>query len=257
LKGQFVTRTSRSIVTFTVPLLLMGAVYFVVMRGMSQPREVVPAGNEPLMVTQTTATLPAEPDADQWSDIEPVKIRLFPQAARMPYGTEERDLWVRGVYNDREVAFLLEFRDETEDLGDPSTPDACAILLTDARSPATTQMMGHGSNANIWHWMADRDQARYRYDTDSAASAVRELIALGPGTQTLLPSQTVLGRGHYRNGTWRVVFKRQRESQQPGELALTPGNGVDVSFAVWDGASAESMSRKSIAVLRALTLEQG
>lgn len=244
----------KTVLIFALPLLALGSLYFIVMRGMSQRQFPVPDEEEPLIIGYTDQDIPLDPTAEYWTDIEPVRVKLYPQAARVPYGTEERVIWVRGVYGDGEIALQLEFEDETENWGDQSTPDACAIMFTPGDTPATGQMMGHGSGANIWHWLAQVVAVSEARDPASTQQ-VKELIATGPATQTPMESQNVVGVGAYRDGKWQVVFKRSLESRQDGELALLPGGDRKISFAVWDGAAMESLSRKSIAILRTLKLE--
>lgn len=246
--------STKTILTFALPLLALGLLYFIVIRGMSQRQFPVPDEEEPLIIGYTARDIPLDPTAEYWKDIEPVRVQLYPQAARVPFGTEERVIWVRGAYGDGEIALQLEFEDETENWGDQSTPDACAIMFTPGDTPATGQMMGHGSGANIWHWLA---QVVADSEKREAASTqqVKELIATGPATQTPMENQNVFGVGEYHNGKWQVVFKRPLQSRQDGELALLPGHERKISFAVWDGAAMESLSRKSIAILRTLKLE--
>lgn len=50
-----------------------------------------------------------------------------------------------------------EFHDKTYDKGAPVNPDACAIMLIPAAARAAVQMMGYAGNANVWHWLADRE----------------------------------------------------------------------------------------------------
>lgn len=237
----------KSVLAFMLSLVLVSALYFIVVRRAGRTRSDLEPPPQPLTIQYTTAELPLEPTAQWWEGIEPVTIHLYPQALMPPYGTEERDVVVRGAFNDREAAFLLEFRDETENRGSTVPPDGCAIMLALLGSPATVQMMGHADQANIWHWTADRD---------SATVPVRELFASGPGTQSPLPGQHVQGQARYRDGTWLVVLKRPLASQQDGELALSSGADRQISFAVWDGAAMERLSKKSVAVLRPLSLEQ-
>jgi len=245
----------KTVLTFALLLLALGSVYFVLMRGLSQRQSPPPEEEEPLAVRYTGSDIPLDPGGEYWTSIEPTKIQLYPQVARVPFGTEKRVIWVRGVYSDGEIALHLQFDDATENRGDQSTSDACAIMFTPADTPATGQMMGHGSGANIWHWLAGGGRSSDEQETETTQQ-VRELIASGPATQTPMEHQNVVANGEYHDGKWMVVFKRPLESRQDGELALRPGVDSKVSFAVWDGALMESFSRKSIAILRTLRLEQ-
>jgi DMSO reductase family type II enzyme heme b subunit len=250
MKGHF-----KTMLIFTVPLLGLSAIYFLIVYSMSQARSDVLIDQEPIVIRYTNLEIPLDPEAEYWKRIEPVKVHLVPQVARVPYGTEERDIWVKGAFNDREIGFHIEFEDDTENWGAPENPDACAILFVPEDSPATAQMMGYGSTANVWQWLADRDAERYVRGNENI-QAVRELIASGPGTQTPLKDQNVEGKGVYRDGKWSVVFKRRLESRQEGELPFSSGTDKMIAFARWDGAKMESFSRKSIAILRTLTLER-
>jgi DMSO reductase family type II enzyme heme b subunit len=243
----------KTVVTFALPLLALGSLYFIVIRGLSQRQSPVPEEEEPLTVSSTDQYIPLDPGAEYWTEIEPMMIQLYPQAARVPYGTEKRVIWVRGVHGDGEIALHIEFEDDTRDWGDESTPDACAVMFTPGDTPATGQMMGHGSGANIWHWLAL--PADGEAGEAGGMQQVRELIAAGPATQTPMQNQNVMAKGEYRDGKWLVVFKRPLASSEDGELDLLPGSDRKVSFAVWDGSAMESLSRKSIAILRPLNLE--
>ncbi len=88
-------------------------------------------------------------------------------------------------------------------------------------------------------------------------SPVAKLIAKGPGTITPLKTQDSLGKGVWRNGTWKVVLaKRLKASDEGlGELSLTPGALFYVAFAVWEGGSGERGGRKAISDLILAGLE--
>ena len=242
-----------ALLTFLISLLLVSVLYFLVVRGTNQPLLDGLAVDSAFTVAHVSGSIPWDPGADEWTRLEPGKVRLYPQTARAPYGTAERDVWIRGMYTDLEVAFLLEFSDDSEDRAGVPSPDACAIMLVPGTARTARQMMGHGSRANIWHWLADRDAARYRAGEDSVR-AVHALISAGPGTQSLMQRQTVDGRGTYARGKWFVMFKRALQSQQEGEIELTPREDLSISIAVWNGASGERLSSKSIAMLRPLRM---
>jgi DMSO reductase family type II enzyme heme b subunit len=247
--------TTATMLRFFVPLLLLGAAFFGVMYSLTRDRLVGVTEEEPLRIGYTTSDLPLDPLAEYWAGMAAMRIHLWPQNARVPYGTEERDIWVRGAYNGGEIAFQVEFADDTENRDVAPKPDACAVFIEPADSPAMGQMMAQGGSGNIWHWRADWDTAQHQNASDSV-KAVAELITSGPGTQTPLESQNVTAKGEHRDGKWYVVFKRSLSSQQDGAIELAPGSDPLISFAVWDGAKTESFAAKSIAIVRPLILER-
>jgi DMSO reductase family type II enzyme heme b subunit len=244
----------RFILIVGIITLVLSLFYFVTVYSMSYKRNP-PEKEKELTVYYVDEQIPLDVNSEFWKNITPVRIHLQPQSARVPYGSDEREIFVRGVYNGSEIGFLVEFEDESENLGLPANPDACAILFVPGESPATSQMMGYNSKANIWHWLADRNLKRYR-EGDTTVNVVRELIATGPGTQTPMPKQLVEGKGEYTNGKWKVVFKRRLKRMQEDELDFGPGKNFKIAFAVWDGEKMESFSRKSISILRKLVLKR-
>lgn len=242
----------KAIFKFSSILLIICFLYFIIVYIKGLKKTVVQFDAEFLQVRYTNLNIPLDIDNDFWKEIEAVKIHLFPQAARVPYGLEERDIWVRGIFNDFEIAFLLEFEDTTRNTALPPNSDACAIMFVPTKSVATAQMMGHASKANIWHWLAYRDISKKAVEKDSI-SAVRELIAMGPGTQNPMKVEEVEGKGKFHNGKWRVIMKRTLETQQDEKLTFKEEQ-LKIAFAVWDGAKQESFGIKSISILRNLCL---
>ena len=204
-----------------------------------------------LTIKRLQGELSLDVNAPYWQDIEPVEVHLLPQSARSPYGNTEKDILVKGVYNDEEVAFLLDFPDPQEDRRGPTNPDLCAVLFTPRDASAVAQMMGFANRANIWQWRAELDTQRY-IRGDMSINAAREPTAGGPGTQTPMSEQNVVGKGEYSNGRWKVMFKRKLTAEQ--KEALDFKEELDIAFAVWEGSQMESSSRKSISVLRELIM---
>ncbi len=241
--------------TFSIPLLVFAIVFFFVMRGVTRDQLVGVTEEPPFTISHTDSEIPLDHADEFWIGIPPVNVHLWPQNARVPYGTEERDIAVRGAYNDREIAFMLEWEDETENREGPLNRDAAAVFFGPADSPATAQMMGHGGTGNIWHWVADQDAEMQQAGGDSTL-AVLELFTTGPGTQTPLSLQTVAGRGEHTDGRWHVVMKRALESAQGDGLPLTPESDLLVAFSTWDGEKVEALARKSISIMTNMVFER-
>jgi len=240
---------------FSISLLLFSVVFFVLMRGVTRDQLVGVTEEPPVSMRHTDSEIPLDHSDEFWAGMNPTTVHLWPQNARVPFGTEEKDILVRGVYNDREIAFLIEFDDETENRDGPTNRDACAVFFGPFGSPATAQMMAHGATGNIWHWVADLD-AESRQSGGDSTQSVLELFTTGPGTQTPLERQTVAGRGEHRDGKWFVVLKRSLESQQNDALSLMPETDLIISFGVWDGAKVEALARKSISIVTNLIFER-
>jgi DMSO reductase family type II enzyme heme b subunit len=78
--------------------------------------------------------------------------------------------------------------------------------------------------------------------------SVEDLLAEGPGTLTPTPSLSD-GHGRRTDGGWEVVLVR------PLPEGLGAGVTGQVAFAVWQGSSEESGSKKMRSVWIPLTLE--
>jgi DMSO reductase family type II enzyme heme b subunit len=77
------------------------------------------------------------------------------------------------------------------------------------------------------------------------ASPVLDQMAEGWGTMTVKPDQHAVGKGVWKNGTWRVVITRPMVSDDQNAPRLLPGNRTVAAFAVWDGGNREVGARKA------------
>ncbi len=127
----------------------MSVLYFVVLYRLSYSPSETLTVEEGFTVEYTNQVIDLAVNNKIWADVIPVNVKLLPQSARVAYGQEEKDILVRAIFNREEIAFLLEYADESEDLGGLINPDACAILLALEDAPATAQRMGYESKVNI------------------------------------------------------------------------------------------------------------
>lgn len=213
--------------------------------------------------------LPSAPDDAAWAKVSSLTVPLSGQVITRPVWPEPtaRALAVRSLHNGTEIAFLLEWQDNTKN--DRLTPgtfrDGVAIGLPLGDAPAFFCMGQLDHYINIWHWKAD-----WQSDIDRRASrqtekkeggvrtfeviprrvsSVEDLIGGGFSTLTTKEKQgRIQGKAQWKDGVWRVVMRRPLSSEeQENEAKLIPGRVQTVSFAVWNGENKERNGQKSVA----------
>jgi hypothetical protein len=213
--------------------------------------------------------LPAAADDPGWSKVAPMTLPLSGQVITRPVWPEPtaRALVVRSVHNGSDIAFLLEWQDNTKN--DRLTPgtfrDGVAIGLPLGDAPAFFCMGQLDHYINIWHWKADwqsdidRRAARQSEKKEGGVrtfeviprrvSSVEDLIGGGFSTLTTKEKQgRVQGKAQWKDGIWHVVMRRPLASEEPeNEAKLMPGRVQTISFAVWNGENKERNGQKAVA----------
>ncbi|MBM3221656.1 MAG: hypothetical protein FJZ38_23780 [Candidatus Rokubacteria bacterium] len=77
------------------------------------------------------------------------------------------------------------------------------------------------------------------------ASPVLDQMAEGWGSMTVKPDQHALGKGEWKEGTWRVAITRPMVSDDVNAPRLVPATRTAVAFAVWEGGHREVGARKA------------
>jgi len=213
--------------------------------------------------------LPTGPEDAAWAKVAPMTLPLSGQVITRPVWPEPtaRALTVRSLHNGIEIAFLLEWQDNTKN--DRLTPgtfrDGVAIGLPLGDAPAFFCMGQLDHYINIWHWKADwqsdidrraaktsekaRDGVRTFEVIPRRVSSVEDLIGGGFSTLTTKEKQgRVQGKAAWKDGVWSVVMRRPLVSEeQENEAKLIPGRVQTVSFAVWNGENKERNGQKAVA----------
>jgi hypothetical protein len=213
--------------------------------------------------------LPHAPEDAAWNHVSPMTLPLSGQVITRPVWPEPtaRALTVRSVHDGTDIAFLLEWQDNTKN--DRLTPgtfrDGVAIGLPLGDAPAFFCMGQLDHYINIWHWKADwqsdidRRTARTPEKKEGGArtfeviprriSSVEDLIGGGFSTLTTKEKQgRVQGKALWKEGVWHVVMRRPLASEeQENEAKLIPGRVQTISFAVWNGENKERNGQKAVA----------
>lgn len=187
-----------------------------------------------------------DPTASQWQDVPSEAVAMGPTPAEKqnspyvqlwarerPYG-KLGSLSVRSAHNGKEIAFLLEWADSTQNLDflDGKSPDGAGILFP-LKGDAPLATMGSESQpVNAWFWRAD------------LGDAGENLTASGLGSVERAGDGQIAAGSKWEGGTWRVVLSRALAAGEQG-VPLEAGKSVKVAFAVWDGALGERAGLKS------------
>ncbi len=252
------------------PLLLL-FLFILVTAGLFVGFDVPLVSSEGMMIRArlVEGELPAGPEDTAWAKVAPMTLPLSGQVITRPVWPEPtaRALTVRSLHNGTEIAFLLEWQDNTKN--DRLTPgtfrDGVAIGLPLGDAPAFFCMGQLDHYINIWHWKADwqsdidrraaktsekaKDGVRTFEVIPRRVSSVEDLIGGGFSTLTTKEKQgRVQGKATWKDGVWHVVMRRPLVSEeQENEAKLIPGRVQTVSFAVWNGENKERNGQKAVA----------
>lgn len=132
--------------------VLFSVLCILFLSGVAYPQGVV------IMAKKVSADLPLDPDNELWQRAPELNIPLFAQVMARPriYDSSVENIRVRALHNSEEIAFLLEWQDETEDtiLDVDRFPDAVAVEFPSAKSGKIPHfgMGDEETPVNIWYW---------------------------------------------------------------------------------------------------------
>ena len=255
--------TSRPLILLLVSILVLAGV----LGGLGIP--LVSSEGMVIRAHLMEGDLPSNPEDAAWGKVPPMTLPLSGQVITRPVWPEPtaRALTVRALHNGKDIAFLLEWQDNTKN--DRLTPgtfrDGVAIGLPLGDAPAFFCMGQLDHYINIWHWKADWQSdidRRAARNTDKKRGGVRtfEVIPrrissvedlIGGGFSTLTTKEKqgrVQGSAMWKDGVWHVVMRRPLASEeQESEAKLIPGRVQTVAFAVWNGENKERNGQKAVA----------
>lgn len=233
---------------------------------------------------------PASLQANQ--KVDTTVVPLSAQYIAQQNGGSITQLTARAAFNDKTMAVLLTWNDNTENLGDenintdhPTYSDAAAVEfpLEVVAGKQPFRCMGQtDAKVNIWQWKAERDLTvggdnanGQNYDpygeiTTPSGSRTPAKNFLGPGIGYLVDpgSDNPMAKAKYdpQNHTWSVIFERALLNGHPdkGVQFVPPEGGgagqigsTQIAFAVWDGGNGERLSKKAVSTWVNLNFETG
>ncbi|MFZ2651025.1 MAG: c-type cytochrome [Burkholderiaceae bacterium] len=219
--------------------------------------------------------LPTDVDDAAWQKAPASTFRLVPNVVKESrlFTLLNDSITVRVVYNDREIAFLLEVNDRTESRpGGPvvaQLPDRNEKMFSDAfaiqfpkedafsTAPVEKPLFRHGDPQHattVWYWSAGSIEPPIE-----SGAALLDGTGLAAKLTRRTSASDLTALGQWKDGRWRVLMKRPRGIQAQGgaapaagkamagaDLSFRKGQFIPVSFANWDGNNGEVGSKHSL-----------
>jgi DMSO reductase family type II enzyme heme b subunit len=183
--------------------------------------------------------IPADPYAKAWEDAEFTDFPLAGQIIQEPrwFKPVHDVVTARALYNDREIAILLEWDDGTHNKGEGGKPvDQVALQLpAGALEGSEKPYFIHGDAKNavdLWRW--------------NPAQGLSRATANGAGKEKPAEAGGVVAQGSYKDGQYRVILRRPLQKVSPGDTAIEPGQFVPIAFQLWDGDNGEEGMKMSL-----------
>lgn len=207
-----------------------------------------------------SGSLPEDIEDSLWDSIESKEFPLFGQILVEPkmYTPSADAVYVKSAYNDKEIAFLIEWDDinqskpETTEDGYVIYADALAIQFP-VRIPETTAsprpffVMGDPRlSVNLWYWDSDSD-------------SFKEVNAKGVNKKKDQPEENkdIKGKVIYNQGQYKMLVKRDLiTSDKEKDIQIVHNKFIPISFFVWDGYNEETESKMALSSWYYLFLEK-
>jgi DMSO reductase family type II enzyme heme b subunit len=182
--------------------------------------------------------IPADAHAKAWEEAAFFDFPLAGQVIQEPRWFQPMHdvITARALYNEREIAILLEWDDGTHDKGDSDKPaDQVALQFPSAPAAGGEKpyfVLGDKRNAvDLWRWSAGQGLTR----------------ATARGADSLVPRTAgdVRAQGGYKEGRYRVILRRPLKAADGG-VAIEPGRFVPVAFQLWDGSNGEEGAKMAL-----------
>ncbi len=163
---------------------------------------------------------------------------------------------VRVLYNDDEIAFLMQVNDRTQSLPGQeytmSIQDEDLSLYSDAIAMQFPMADAYTSAPMVEkplyrHGDASHHTAMWYWNAGSVTPPEKAMTMVFKGTgpdnkpELLKDYHEVSAQGQWDEGRWQILMKRKRQGSD-GHISFKEGEFIPVSFANWDGSNGETGS---------------
>ncbi len=225
-----------------------------------------PGPHRVIKALRITGRLPDTASDLLWNRGTYRSFALFPQMTlKERHFTPTIDaISVKALYNEREVALLLEWDDRTMSVpGDREAkklaegklfPDSLALQIPINRNPEGQRpplAMGDGMNpVSIWRWQGPSKEGPESFSLLRSEGAGRIRPPLKES------AEGISAHGLYRDGRWSLVVRAPLSGKGKATGQFASGETTPLAFALWDGSNAEHGSRHVLSAWLGLELSE-
>ncbi len=239
--------------------------YVMTLRDKAEP---LAKGETVIRAVRIEGELPETPDDPAWEKASPMTFAMSPniiKAERLFKSLNEM-VTIRALFNGHDVALRVDIDDRTYSVpgselekkyridGVEPSHDAVAVQFP-VKIPQTSEKpwFRHGDkkhSVNMWYWKAPSVEPEM-------PQGVAMLDARGPDAAPIPRGgyKDLAADGVWKDGQWRVVFKRALKTKDSADLQFETGRYIPVAFANWDGVAGEKGARHSFTTWYWLLLE--
>ena len=176
-----------------------------------------------------------DPNSPLWGK---ASVATFPMSAQVNwdpriFSVTVKELTVRSLNNGQDMAFMLEYKDPTQD---PTDQAALEFMVGDKKSHfcmAQEMMQVPSGFLDIWVWKGEGNQGV-------------QMKAAGFGTVAPQKTNDLTAKSFWSNGVYKVILTRPLKTNDLDDAQLNLGEFRDIAFAVWDGGHQEKLGQKAV-----------
>lgn len=217
---------------------------------------VVSADNTVVVASRVEGDLPTSHQDELWQDATSTSYFLVPQiiTGERLFTPTNNVISVRALYNNTDIAFLLEWDDRTKSLpGDADAEKLSESGLAEDRIRIQLPVEIPEGMERPYFYMGNRGHTvnLLEWTSGTAEEPAGTLMANSEGPAAVLSrpaSEAALtAAGAYENGTWHVVMTRRLTTSFADlDLQFEEGRYIPIAFAAWDGSNSENGSRHTL-----------
>lgn len=202
------------------------------------------------------AAMPKDENDAAWAEAPSTALYMVPQIIQKErLFTPSNDLVkVKSFYNDKEIAFLVEWDDRTKSIPGDTVAETIAwdTISPDMIAVQTPVVLPSGSEKPYFgHGDASHPVSMMAWSSGTTSNPAAGMMGIYTGSGTRKDGDGAAAgftsSGSYNGGTWKVMMKRTLTTPKKDlHTQYEVGRYIPIAFANWDGSNGEAGSKHTM-----------